>query len=155
MTFHQEGFCQDSEMCQDDGKCMKRPDDCPAIPDLSPSSGCYCSVSHSLCVQDEMCDNRTGIVKCTQRPPECPPMPTVTYGITGCYCRFSDSICEEMHMCNERNDSCSIPAKCKDPIQLSDWGKYNLEINSTYDESALFEGTNITFKCQNNCKDIS
>ena len=143
-------ICQDGEMCQDDGKCIKRPDDCPGIPDLSPRGGCYCSVSHSLCVQDEMCDNRTGIAKCTQRPPECPPMPTVTYGITGCYCRFSDSICEEMHMCNERNDSCSIPAKCKDPIQMSDWGHYNLEINSTYDESTLFEGTNITFKCQNN-----
>ena len=117
---------------------------------MSGRGGCYCPVDHSLCAEEEMCDNRTTIAKCAKRPPECPPMPGVTYGVTGCYCRFSDSICEEIHMCNERNNSCSIPAMCKDPVLLSDWEDLNLEITSNYNESTLIEGVNMTFQCKKN-----
>ena len=143
-------ICKEGQMCEDNGKCKKRPDACPAIPEVSARGGCYCTVDHSLCLEEEMCDNRTAIAKCAKRPPECPPMPGVTYGVTGCYCRFSDSICEEIHMCNERNNSCSIPAMCKDPVLFPDWEDMNLKIVSNYNESTLIEGSNLTFRCKKN-----
>ena len=144
-------ICEEGEMCDSKSvTCEKRPDDCPVMPDLSLRGGCYCEVNHTLCIEDEMCDNRTTVAGCTPRPPECPPMPGVTYGVIGCYCRFSDSICEAVHMCNERNNSCSIPAMCPDPTSVLDWPELNLDIMSDYNETTLIEGVNITIMCKEN-----
>ena len=130
--------------------CKERPDPCPVMPELSGREGCYCEVNHTLCVEDEMCDNRTAIAGCTPRPPPCPPMPGVTYGVTRCYCRFSGTICEAVHMCNERNNSCSIPAMCPDPTTFQNWADLNLEISSSYNQTTLIEGSNITIMCTHN-----
>ena len=144
-------ICEEEMMCNSTTvTCLKRPDACPPIPEVAGREGCYCNISHTLCEEEEICDNRTAIQKCTPRPPSCPPMPEVTYGVTGCYCRFSDSICEEVHMCNERNNSCSVPAKCDDPITLPDWDELNLEIISPYNDTTLIEGGNLTIMCKHN-----
>ena len=144
-------ICEEGDMCDiTTGTCKPRPEPCPAMPELSEREGCYCQVNHTLCEEEQMCDNRTAIAGCTPRPPVCPPMPGVTFGVTGCYCRFSNSICEEVHMCNERNNSCSIPAMCPDPTSLQDWSSMNLEIASSYNETTLIEGSNITIMCSHN-----
>ena len=144
-------ICEEGLMCDKQTvTCKERPDPCPVMPELSGREGCYCEVNHTLCVEDEMCDNRTAIAGCTPRPPPCPPMPGVTYGVTGCYCRFSQTICEAVHMCNERNNSCSIPAMCPDPTTMQNWADLNLEISSSYNQTTLIEGSNITIMCTHN-----
>ena len=107
-----------------------------------------CNSTYRQCWPGQVCYDsgmETG-PSCRSMPPTCPPMPGVADG-RGCYCDLSNTICSIGEMCNKRNNSCSEPQVCEDPMHLKIWDGLNLtDVGDGINN--FIEGDMITLTCK-------
>ena len=129
--------------------CIPRPEDCPAVPHLSPPGDCTCNQTE-VCPEGLMCDPSLPLsnTSCIERPQPCQPFPAFA-GPEGCLCNLtgltvSPEICEEDEACDE---ACFLPAFCDHPATLTNWSDYNARLVSESNDTSFIQWTQLELEC--------